>query len=62
MKKCEQFARIITKNNGMTYAEARRKYPMGPYKGSVYIDNCRTRTDHCVHCARIEAMNMEESK
>ena len=54
---CIRFATIMAKHNGMSYADATRKYPRGYEKNSVYINGYETHTSHCVHCARAETMS-----
>jgi len=57
MSTCLRFAQLMAKQQGMTYAEATKKYPKGFNNRSVYIDGVRTIEGHCVHCARTEAMS-----
>ncbi len=56
MKTCLRFAQLMARTCGMSYAEAVKKYPRGPYKNSVYINSWETHQAHCIHCARAEVL------
>jgi hypothetical protein len=56
MNTCAQFAITMAKQKGMTYSQAQKKFPRGPYKNSVYKNASETHEAHCVHCARAEVM------
>lgn len=55
-KRCLKFAQLYAKANGMTYQEATKKYPRGYNEKSVYWNDLETVDAHCVHCARVEAI------
>ena len=59
---CIRFAELLAKQYGMTYAEATKKYPRGPHKNTCYKNYYEYVEGHCVHCARVEAMNYGEDK
>ena len=60
---CKPFAKTMAKQFNMTYSEATKKYPKACESDSVYLqDGCSTKSAHCIHCARAEAMIKEEGK
>lgn len=53
---CKRFATIYAKKSGLSYSEAIKKYPRCDSK-NVYWNDCETVSGHCVHCARVDAIN-----
>lgn len=56
MSICELYAKIVAKRQGMTYAQAIKKFPRGPIKNSCYYNDLDYLEAHCVHCARTNAI------
>ena len=56
--RCEQFARLVARQHGLTYDDAVKKYPRGYAKNSAYVGN-NLKVGHCVHCARADAILSE---
>ena len=60
---CIPYAKLMAKQFNMSYADATKKYPRSCNANEVYLqDGCSTISEHCVHCARTEAMIKEEKR
>lgn len=56
-KMCEGFARAVAKEVGISYSKAREVYPRGLAPKTVYLNGYEeSPVDHCVHCARANAL------